>query len=275
MQTETVKLPSGASITLRKMTLRDQSHLASVMRSKRSKQEQVLVDMVSRCCDGFEDVGPYPGVEVGKKINWDDMLQGDFLAAMIALRKMSFREGKNYSVDLTCPAATCNNRFQWQVDLDEDLFYQELPEESAAQLKNGEPFTCTIAGKKVSFNLSYVKDQKQIEKIAKRNPGRDMAVMFRSRIVDVEGVDRKDIMNWLDGEKGDFDGLYADDAEDLRDAFAKVDCGVDTEVEAECPRMMCGNVFTFDLPFAGMLTPGRGAARKKSARHRGADSSED
>ena len=275
MQTETVKLPSGASITLRKMTLRDQNHLASVMRSKRAKQEQVLVDMVSRCCEGFEETGPYPNAEAGKRVNWDDMLQGDFLAAMIALRKLSFREGENYGVDLKCPAATCNHRFQWEVDLDDDLFYQQLPEESAAKMKAGEPFECTIDGKLVKFNLSYVRDNKQMEKLGKRFPGRDMAVMFRSRIISVDGVDSKDLMNWLDGEKGGpYEGLYADDAEDLRDAFAKVDCGVDTEVEAECPRMMCGNVFTFELPFSGMLTPGRGAARKKANR-RGADSLED
>jgi len=276
MHTETVKLPSRAVITIRKMSLNDQSNLASVMRSQRAKQDQVLVDMVARCALGFEDTGPYPWAEESNKIIWKDMLQGDFLAALIALRKFSYREGKEYEVDLKCPDRSCNNRFQWKVDLDDDLYYQELPEESFEKIKNGEPFITEVDGKKVTFDLSYVRDNDMMEKLAKRFPGRDMAIMFRSRIKSVETVDPKDLMNWLDGEgKGPYEGLLADDAEDMRATFQKVDCGIDTEVEAECPRFSCGNVFTFDLPFAGMLTPGRGAMRKKKLRRDGADSSED
>lgn len=270
MRTEIVKLPSGASVTLRQISLKEENYLAGALRSRRAKQDRVLVDVVSRCCEGFDDPGPYPWGAPGGNVKWDDMLQGDFLAAMIALRKISYREGSEYEVELTCPSRACNHRFSWKVDLDTDLYYQDLPEESAQRMKDGDSFVAEIQGKKVHFNLGYVRDSAFQEKLDKRFPGRDMATMFRSRIVTVDGVDSKDLMNWLDGEgKGPYDGLAADDAEDLREAFYEADCGVDTEVEAECTRAVCGNVFTFDLPFDGMFSPGRAAARRKRRRRRG------
>lgn len=274
--TKIIKLPSGASIVIRKMKLGDQSYLASTARSRKAQQENVLVEMVNRCTLLFDDPGPYPGTESGAKVNWDKMLDGDFLAAAIELRKFSYREGKDYNVDLTCPSMGCNHKFGWSVNLDEDLFIQELPKESAARMKEGLPFETVIDGRVVKFNLGHVKDKDTTETLNRKFPGRDLAVMFRTKIVSVEGVDPKDLMNWLDGEgKGQYEGLTADDAEEMRDAFAKVDCGVDTEVEATCPRMMCGNAFSFALPFGGMLTPGRVLARRKQIRRLGTESSEE
>ena len=267
MKRATVQLPSGATIELRQLTLKEENFLAASARSRKGSQEKALVDVVARCTEGFADPGPYPWAKVGEKPKWDDMLAGDFFGAMLELRKLSYREGKDYEVELKCPNRACNNRFGWTVNLDTDLLVKKLPDESADALKNGRHMTTEIAGHVVHFHLGVVKDNAFQEKLDKRFPGREMACMLRSRIEKVEGVDSKDLMNWLDGEgQGQHPGLTSDDAEDLRNAFFEADCGVDTEIEVECTRTACRNVFRLDLPFDSILSPSRALAQKRKNR---------
>lgn len=275
MKTDIVQLPSSMSVELRQLTLREENYLAAASRSRRGSQEKMLVDVVDKCTVRVVDPGPVPKARPDERPRWNDMLAGDFFGALIALRKLSYREGAEYDIDLKCPVRTCNNSFGWTVDLDKDLLVKTLPEESAAALREGRPLTVEIAGKLVHFHLGMVSDADFQEKLDKRFPGRDMACMLRTRIDKVEGVDSADLMNWLDGEgKGPHEGLTSDEAEDLRSEFYRVDCGIDTEIEVECTRSQCRNVFRLDLPFDGILTPGRAQASKRKFRA-GQDSSGD
>ena len=267
MKRATVQLPSGAAIEIRQLTLKEENFLAAAARSRKGSQEKTLVEVLARCTEGFSDTGPYPWAKVSEKPRWDDMLSGDFFGAMIELRKLSYREGKDYEIELKCPNRACNHRFGWTVDLNKDLVSKRLPERSFAAHKEGRPLTVEIAGKVVHFHLGVIKDTAFQEKLDKRFPGREMACMLRARIEKVEGVDSKDLMNWLDGEgNGPHEGLTSDDAEDLRSAFFDADCGIDTEIEVECPRTSCRNVFSLDLPFESILSPGRAQASKRKNR---------
>jgi len=273
MQTKNVRLPSGAVIEMRKLGLREENYLASAARSKKGSQDQVLIEVVSLCTNSVIEPGPYPHIEAGKKPDWNEMLAGDWFAAMIELRKFSYREGSSYEIRAQCPSRACNNRFAWKVDLDKDLFVKELPEESAEALKEGKPLEARIADRIVRFHLGFVKDAQRQEKLERRFPNREMACMFRSRIAEVEGIDQQDIMSWLDGESrgkepSQYEGLCSDDAEDLRAAFEEADCGVDTEVELECPRSMCREFFTLDLPFDRIFTPARADKQRRERRER-------
>ncbi len=267
MKRQNVKLPSGAVIEMRQLTLKEENYMASAAKSRRGNQEKVLIDIVQRCTEGFIEPGPYPNKDIGGKVKWSEMLSGDFFAAMIGLRKLSYREGANYDIDVKCPNRSCNNKFGWTVNLDDDLTYKDLPADSAKTLSDGEPFSTEVAGKVVNFKIEKVSDSDFQEKLERRFPHRDMACLLRTRITAVAGVDSKDLMNWLDGEgKGPYEGLTSDDAEDLRAAFIDVDCGVDTEVEVECTRSNCRNVFTVDLPFGEIFSPGRAAKKKRKIR---------
>jgi len=267
MKSDIVQLPSDMTIELRQLTLREENYLAGASRSRRGSQERILVDVVSRCTIRVVDPGPNPKAKADEKPKWDEMLAGDFFGAMIELRKLSYREGAEYDIDLKCPVRACNNSFGWTVDLDKDLLVKKLPTESADALREGRPLTVEIAGKIVHFHLGLVKDADFQEKLDKKFPGRDMACMLRARIDKVEGVESVDIMNWLDGEgKGPYEGLTSDEAEDMRAEFYRVDCGIDTEIEVECTRTQCRNVFRLDLPFDGILTPGRAQASKRKFR---------
>lgn len=263
MKTDVFKLPSGVEIGFRQIMLREESFLAKSVKSRRAQLDKVLSDVINRCCEGVVDPGPYSFLKEGDKPNWDEMLRGDRFVTMIKLRMLSYRDGYEYDVDLRCPA--CNKKFNEVVNLEEDLFIQDLPEESVNHLKTGEPLTVEIAGRKVSFGLPLGKTEALAKKISNQNPDREMAAMLRSRILDVDGVDRRDILNWLDGEgRGDkFEGLTSDDAEELRDAFDRVDGGIDTEMEAECPD--CGHIWNYDLPFDKIFMPSRKIRDRKRA----------
>jgi hypothetical protein len=64
--------------------------------------------------------------------------------------------------------------------------------------------------------------------------------MLAFRVVEVEGVDAKDRRRFIED-------LTMRDADFLVDEFDRVDCGVDTTIEIECPE--CFATQEVDLPF--------------------------
>lgn len=266
MRQEVITLPSSAQIKFRQLMMSDENTLADALKNKRSELDTVLTQILTDCAVSIIDPGPYDFLEVGDKPNWELMSKGDRFVAMLELRCMSYKEGHILEVDLHCQDISCKNAFSWEVNLNEDLVRQDLPEESIKTIKEGQAFEVVIDGKKVHYTIALGKTEKLVEKFAEQYRGRDMAAGIRARIIKVEGVETRDIMDWLDGEgKTDFPGLTADDAEELRDAFDRVDCGVDTTLEAECPK--CRDWSEFVLPFTGIFLPGKGISkRKKEAR---------
>jgi hypothetical protein len=265
MRQETFKLTSGLQVELRQLKLAEENILANARKSKRSQMNKVLSQVLSKCTVSTVDSGPY---NFTGDVPWDKVLSGDKVDAMLSLRKISYKDGdKLFVPDVFCPS--CRSRFAWEVDLEEDLSYQKLPEESFEKLKNGTPFEVDISGHKVLFELTSGEQEARYEKLKKQNPNREMSAGLRSRIIDVvppsgDKLARKDIMNWLDGNSGDFDGLTSDDGEELRDAMDSVDAGVDLEVEALCSD--CGGPVTFDLPFSYVFLPGKGIKKRKVQR---------
>ncbi len=263
-KTEIFDLPSGAKIEFRALTLKEENILAS---ARGRKMESALDRVLSSCVIGIHDKGPY--AEIGENPNWDKMLQGDRFVAMIRLRCISYRDGEEYSFMSQCPE--CGKRGEQSVNLTEELTVRDLSDEVKATMADETPFKVEIAGSNVTYSLSYGAHAKAFERLREQNPKRPMAAALRSRILEVDGVENRDIMNWLDGEKKGFTGLTSDEAEDLRDAFDIADCGVDTEVELECPK--CWAAFVINLPFDdGFFLPQRGRKKRKSKRRHSADS---
>lgn len=262
-RTEVFDLPSGAKIEFRALTLREENILAS---ARGRKQESALDSVLSACVVQIVDAGPYR--DLGQRVDWDKMLQGDRFVAMVKLRVISYREGETYSFMTQCPE--CGQRSEQSVNLNTELPIQPLSEEARDALVNDTPFTVEVGGSKITYSLSYGAHAKRFEKLREQNPKRPMAAALRSRILEVDGIEKRDIMNWLDGEAGGHDGLTSDEAEDLREAFDRVDCGIDTEVEVECPK--CWASYVLSLPFDdGFFLPRRGQRKRKEKRRLGAD----
>jgi hypothetical protein len=262
MRTESVILPSGAAFELRALTLSDENYLTDAGK-RRKKGSNPLVEIVGRCTLQVVDPGPYPFLREGEVPKWGKLLRGDFWWALLELRAMSYREGDTFDMMFHCAGRTCTNRWEERIKLREDLLMIQLSKSSAELLRSNTPHETAIDDRKVTFRLPTCDSEDEIERMREKFPGRGMACNLRSFILDVEGVERREIMDWLDGQgaRSKWPGLTSADAEDLRAAFDAEDCGVDTTVHSECPR--CGADTAQDLPFDRLLLPGTAARKAK------------
>ncbi len=262
MRQEVFELPSKAKIEFRQIKLAEENLLAAAMKERRVTIDSVISDILSACAVGVVDAGPYDFLSVGGKPKWDSMARADRFQAMVDLRCISYKEGHVFEADLRCPAMTCGHRFGWEIDLKTDLLRVPMPEESVAAVREGRPFEVTIDNRVVKFTMALGKTEQTYNALLEQHEDRDMACALRSRIVEVEDLRPHEIMDWLDGGRGDkFEGLTSEDAEEMREAFDVVEGGIDTALEAKCPR--CKEYFDFDLPFSGMLLPGSGIAKRR------------
>lgn len=260
MRTESVILPSGAAIELRALSLADENFLTD-QGKRRKRGANPLVDVLARCTLQVADPGPYPFLKAGSAPDWGRMLRGDFWWALLELRALSYRDGDTFDMAFACDARGCSHRWEERIRLREQLPQVPIAKAVAERVRAGEPHETTIDGRRVSFTLPTGATEDEIERLRDKYPGRGMACTLRAYIRDVEGVERREILDWLDGQgsPSKHPGLLSDDAEQLRAAFDAVDCGVDTTIRTECPR--CGAEAQADLPFDRLLLPGT-AARK-------------
>jgi hypothetical protein len=275
MKTTAVSLPSGLGLTLRAVSLAEESIFAEAARSKGGHNVfvQALYKVLSACSPSVNNPGPYPALATGGRADWAKMLLGDRIAAMLHLRALSYRDGNIYTLEkVPCPA--CRERKTHTVDIFEQLVWAPLSPESAERFRAGQPFEVEIQDRKVSFGLGTGLTEELSDKLDRQNPGRIVATSMRARILDVEGIDRRDILDWLDGcagRGGKFEGLSSQEADDLRDAFDRADCGVDTDVELTC---RCGNEFVMQLPFGeGFFAPAEAIKARRAERRLGKDAS--
>lgn len=274
MRQEVFTLPSSAKIEFGQVLVAHENKMAAAIKAKRANVDRVLSQVMTDVATGVVDPGPYDFLEVGGKPDWDRMLKGDRLVGMLDVRKLSYRDGHLYDAKLRCPQLACSHKFDWEINLNEDITRIDLTPDAIQHLKDGKPFEATIADHVVSFTHALGKTEELYNRLCDQYPGRDMACALRCRIVGVEGIQPRDIMDWLDGNNGEssaYDGLTSQDAEDLREAFDEVEGGIDTSMEAQCPRSNCRTWFDFELPFSGMFLPGRGIGKrfkKERARRR-------
>lgn len=265
-----VTLASGCQVELRKVTIADENYMANAKRGKKRRaMELALQEVLSRCTLQVVDPGPYAFLEAGGRPDWGKMLSGDRIWGMFELRRLTYKQGLEYVVE----NVTCGCTMVWDhaFDIDKDLHWKRLPESSVPVVRAAGTFEITIDGRKVQFVLQNGETEDVYDRLRRQHPDRKMAAALRSRIKDVGGIDRREIMDWLDGDDGKskkHSGLSSDDAEELRAAFEEVDCGVDMEVEAECPD--CGRFVRFALPFDSMFLPGR-KVRDRKRKHRGTE----
>lgn len=245
MRKENVILPSGLSITLRGKTLEEDSALTDQSRGRTFVD--ICYDLLTACTVSVENPGPKTDVVNDKgELDWDKVLYGDFLAAIFALRSLSFKDGYLYDIDLNCPR--CGKLIDWQINLrlmddDGDVVDYPLPDKSADVIRNGGLFEATVDSKLVKFRLQTVADARYAAKTASTVNNKARATALRKRIDSVEGINEgNDIVRWLHK-------LEDADVQDLQDAMEGEDCGIDDEVEVHCPHRGCGAEFMVTVPF--------------------------
>jgi hypothetical protein len=261
MRTDSVILPSGAVVELRSVSIADENRLAQANKSRKKGAPNGLVEVLNRCTIRVVEPGPYPFLQAEGRPDWDKMLRGDFWWSLLELRALSYKDGEKFEMMFRCRGETCRHKWEEQIEIRKDLPMVPLSEEGRERVRAGRPFETVLDDRKVFFDLSTGGTEDLIERINTQHPGREMSVNLRACIRDVEGVERREILDWLDGEspKAKWPGLGSEEAEQLRAAFDAEECGLDTTIRTECPK--CGSETTAALPFDRLLLPGTAARR--------------
>ena len=241
------------------------SELSGKIRGMKVREERILTDrklacsggqvdeLLSACWKETLDPGPY---EFGdKEIDWSRVLQGDRFYALLQIRALTY--GPDYAFGVTCQNDSCRARIEWELDLN-DLPVRPLSEESRAAFVDGNRFETVLpdSGKHVWFRLLTGADERKLPKLRRSAGDRLLSAMLAFRVVEVEGIEQRDKRRFLED-------LSMRDADFLVDEFDRVDCGVDTAIEVECPE--CFSVQEVELPFERtFFMPGR----ERTARRR-------
>lgn len=232
------------------MKVREERVLAD---RKLAKSGSQLEELLTACWEATEERGPYDFGDTG--VDWGAVLQGDRFFALLNIRALTY--GPDYGFAVSC--RNCRARIEWEVDLTK-LPARPLSPESRAAFIAGNRFETTLPeeGKRVWFKLLTGDDERKLPALQRAAPDRMLSSVLAYRVLEVEGVDPKDKRAFLED-------LTLRDADFLVDEFDRVDCGVDTTIEVECPE--CREVQDVDLPFdSAFFLPGKERTARRKAR---------
>ena len=248
----TIRCPSGLTGSIRGLKVREERVLAD---RKIAKAGGVVDELLRACWEETEDPGPY-SFDAGKT-DWDRVLQGDRFFALLQIRALTY--GPDYAFAITCREDACRARIEWELDL-HHLPVRPLCDESRDAFLAGNRFETRLpdAGHRVWFRLLTGADERKLPAL-KRNAGdRMLSAMLSFRVAEVEGVDERERRRFLED-------LSMRDADFLVDEFDRVDCGVDTTIEIECPE--CFARQDVQLPFdQTFFMPGKGRTARRRDR---------
>ncbi len=238
----TIVCPSGLTGCIRGMKVREERILADRKLAKTGGQvEQIL----RACWEQTADPGPY---DFGEHVDWGKVLQGDRFFALIQIRILSY--GPEYAFAVGCENRNCRARIEWELNLDE-LPVRPLSDESRAAFLAGNRFDTVLpdAGRKVAFKLLTGADERRMAAARKGALEQPLTSMLNLRLESIERVDAKDKRSFLEE-------LAMSDVSFLLGEFDRVDCGVETSIDVECPE--CFGTTRIDLPFEkGFFLPDR------------------
>jgi hypothetical protein len=245
-----IACPSGLLGRIRGMKVREERVLADRTLAKSGGQ---LDELLRSCWAETVEPGPYSFGD--KPIDWGAVLQGDRFFALLMIRALTY--GPQYAFGVSC--RNCRARIEWEVDLTK-LPVRPLSPESRAAFVAANRFETTLpdAGKRVWFKLLTGDDERKLPALQRAAPDRLLSAVLAFRVLDIEGVDHKD-------KRAFVEDLTLRDADFLVDEFDRVDCGVDTTIEVECPE--CREVQDVELPFdSAFFLPGKERTARRKAR---------
>ena len=247
-----IECPSGLRGAVRGLKVKELNILADRKLAKSGRQfDQILAG----CWLETIEHGPYaPGDQC---LDWGKVLQGDRFFALLMVRALTY--GPEYAFGVSCRNDNCRARIDWEIDLTK-LPVRKLSEESRVAFVGGNRFETTLpdAGKKVAFKLLTGDDERKLPALQRSAPDKLLSAVLAYRVLEIDGVDAKAKRQFLED-------LTMRDADFLVDEFDRVDCGVDTTIEIECPE--CFQTQEVELPFdKGFFLPGKDRTARRKAR---------
>ena len=231
---EIINCPSGLTGRIRGMKVREERILSD---RKLAKSGGQVDELLAACWEETLEAGPYNFGD--KVIDWGQVLQGDRFFALLQIRALTY--GPEYAFAINCQSDGCRTRIQWEINLP-DLPVRPLSEESLAALGDGNRFETVLpdSGKRVWFRLLTGADERKLPQLRRSAGDKLLSAMLAFRVSEVEGVDARERRKFIED-------LTMRDADFLVDEFDRVDCGVDTAIEIECPE--CFATQEIELPF--------------------------
>ena len=239
----TVTCPSGLVGRIRGMKAREERILAD---RKLVRSGAQLEQILAACWEETLDVGPYDFGD--QPTDWGKVLQGDRFFAMLQIRVLSY--GPEYAFSVPCENRGCRARIEWELDLRE-LPVKKLSDESRAAFLASNRFETTLpdANRKVAFRLLTGSDERRMAALRRAAGERPITTLLGYRLETIDGVEPRDKQKFIEE-------LAMADVTYLLGEFDRVDCGVETEIEVECPE--CFGTTRIELPFEkGFFLPER------------------
>jgi len=231
---EVITCPSGLAGRVRGLKVREERILTD---KKLARDGAQLDELLTACWEETFDAGPY--ALVADNVAWSSVLLGDRFFALLMIRAETY--GSEYEFSTTCQSAMCRARIDWALDLTQ-LPVKPFDEANRTTFVSGNRFESTLpdAAKRLRFKLLVGDDERKLTHLQRTAPERALSAVLAHRVVDVDGVETRDKRAFLDD-------LTMRDANFLLGEFARVDCGVETNIDIECPT--CGHVQEIELPF--------------------------
>jgi hypothetical protein len=242
-----VNCPSGLTGEIRKLKGKEANILAD---RKLARKGETYDQILKGCWVNTIDPGPYEryGVTVGEeKLPWGKILSCDRYYALTSIRINT--HGPEYSFKVQCGSdgsSGCGKRFSWDIDISKDLDIYDLPKESRLKIseKNNE-FKVEKEGIVFTFKLLNGDDERRSNKLIQDRGDKLITSALEARIVSISKVEnRRDHGKFLED-------LDVNIQLELLDEFEKVDGGIDTSFEVECPNPACGIQFEVSVPLEG------------------------
>lgn len=210
--------PSGLSLGLRGLKGKEVKALSDRAALKKGT---FFDKILSACTVEVVAPGPYSTAEDGA-LNWGDVLIGDRMYTLIQIRIATF--GEQFLFKSQC--GSCNAKSEYEIDLN-DLEVQRLAPVDLKAFVDGNRLSTKVpgSGAAVLFRLPTGNDERR----AVLNREKDKAIPLQtlvSQIISIEGV--QDVAKYLDE-------LALSDVVALLKQLQTRDCGVETEIELECP----------------------------------------
>lgn len=245
---EIITFPTGMQVEMRARSISElrktlDGFRDSIVESHTAALEGATVKLVS--------VGDYPEQRISGpegSVNWMGATTEDRIFGLIATRIVSFDKGRHYQMGCYCER--CDKKYTRLVDLRRvedggDLVCWGFEEEhNRLAFKEGRPFEGKIGEKLVKWRMAYGDDELLIERISQGDPNaRTEELNLNSRIVDVEGMHRGDVLKWIE--------TLGDERIALQEMMQEASAGVDTIIDTKCPWCHATGESTipFDLEF--------------------------
>lgn len=234
--------PSGLSGTVRGLEGEELDLFANKQEiARRRVSRQVLAS----CWVETSELGrAYEGrIDADKKLDFNKVLMCDRFYALLMIRVAT--HGSKYDFRYQCSAETCRKRFEWRIDILDDLKVYELPEKSIAEFRGDNSFETEIGGEEITFKLMTGADEDTAVKARDLAPDMLATTSVIQRVTRVKQADGEvltdgnDLRKWA--KRLGFGNTMA-----LVDEMDVVDGGTETDIEVQCQH--CGRLEDISLP---------------------------